>query len=138
MPSGGGSWARYPSAEPTEEAEEESEQADGDAGLDEHRPVDVGTQFGEAGLELLGHDVVTVLGGLSDGVSDGVGLCRREVGGGQRARDGVRVEHRFRLPRTSGFLRGVWRRAPSSDGDGRGVAGDPWRAGRRWFAAPRL
>ena len=53
------------------------------------------------GLELLGRDVVAVLGGLPDGVGDGVGLFRREVGVGQRAGDSVRVEHRFRVPRTT-------------------------------------
>ena len=72
---------------------------DDTAFLSGQRGDDVGTQFGEAGLELLGRDVVTVLSGLPDGVSGGVGLCRREVGVGQRAGDGVRVEHRFRLPR---------------------------------------
>ena len=87
------------SAEPAQEAEEQSEEADGDAGLDEHRPINVGAQFGETGLELLGRDVVAVLSGLPDGISDGVRLGRREVGIGQRAGDGVRVEHRLRLPR---------------------------------------
>ena len=83
---------RYPSQR--RKPRRSAEQADGDAGLDEHCPVDVGAQFGQAGLELLGRDVVAVLGGLADGVSDGVGLGRRRIGVGQGARDRVPVETR--------------------------------------------
>ena len=60
---------------------------------------DLGAQFGEAGLELLGSDVFAVFGGLADGVSHHVGLLAVDAGLGQPAGDGERVEHGFRVPR---------------------------------------
>ena len=48
-----------------------------------------------------------MFGGLPNGVSDGVGLRRREVGRGQRSGDGVGVQHRSfpTAPRYHGRLR---------------------------------
>ena len=60
----------------------------------------LGPHLGEAGLELVGRDVVTLLGGHSDRVRDGVCLGRREVGRGQRPGDSKCVEHRANPPTT--------------------------------------
>ncbi|MCY4662666.1 MAG: hypothetical protein OXF93_23105 [Acidobacteria bacterium] len=46
---------------------------------------DLRSDLGEAGLELIGRDVIALLGGHTDGVRDGVGLGRRELGVSERA-----------------------------------------------------
>ena len=56
-------------------------------------PGHLSAQFREAGLELVGCDLVALLGSLPHRIRDGIGLGRRELGVGERTRDGVRVEH---------------------------------------------
>ena len=43
--------------------------------------------------------MLAVVGSLSNGIRDGVGLFGRELGGGQGASDGVGVEHKAMVPR---------------------------------------
>lgn len=52
---------------------------------------DLGPHLSEAGRELIGRNVVAVLGGQTDRVRDGVGLGLRELGIGQRAGNGMSV-----------------------------------------------
>ena len=56
-------------------------------------PGHLSPRLGETGLELVGRDVVAMLGSLPHRIRDGVGLARRELGVGQCAGDGVRVEY---------------------------------------------
>ena len=60
---------------------------------------DLGAQRGDAGVELLGGDVVAVFGGLADGVGHHIGLFAVDAGLGEPAGDRERVEHEFRVPR---------------------------------------
>ena len=53
----------------------------------------VGAHLGHADLELIGRDVIALLDDQPESVREGVRLGGREVGGGQRPGDGVRVEH---------------------------------------------
>ena len=56
-------------------------------------PGHLSPQFREAGLELVGCDLVAVLGSLPHRIRDGIGLGRCELGVGERTGDGVGVEH---------------------------------------------
>lgn len=58
-----------------------------------HAPCEIGAERRDFGAEHVGCDMLAVLSGLPNGVRYGVGLLGRELGGGQCARDGVRVEH---------------------------------------------
>ena len=53
----------------------------------------LGAHLGHAGLELVGRDVPALLDDQPESIREGVRLGGREVGGGQRPGDGVRVEH---------------------------------------------
>ena len=60
---------------------------------------DLGPHLGEAGLELVGGDVVTLFNALADGVGDDLGLVASNATGGELLSDGERVEHASSLPR---------------------------------------
>ena len=79
--------------------------------------------LGEPGRELIGRDVIAALRGQTDRIRDGVGLGRRELGVGQRAGDGVRVEHAVPIIAEDTFTKagardrgprkgGLWPRTP--------------------------
>lgn len=55
---------------------------------------DLGPHLGLAGLELVGGDVIALLGGQAEGIGEGVSLGGREVGSGQRPGNSMCVEHR--------------------------------------------
>ena len=79
--------ALFASAKQPERRDNES--ADGD-----NAPCEVGAKRSDFGAEHVGRDMLPVVGGLSNGIRDGVGLFGREFGVGQGARDGVGVEHK--------------------------------------------
>ena len=62
-------------------------------------PGEIGAERSDFGAEHVRRDVFAVLCGLANGIRDGVGLFRGELGLGQCARDGVGVEHRSMLTR---------------------------------------
>lgn len=57
-------------------------------------PCEIGAEGSDFGAQHVRCDTLAVLGGLPNGVRDGVDLCRHELGAGQRASDGVGVKHR--------------------------------------------
>ena len=48
---------------------------------------------GQSRIKALGRNVLAMLGGLAHGVGDSVGVFRIDARVGQRAGDGVRIEH---------------------------------------------
>ncbi len=85
--------------EPAQHGDGESNDPDDAPSEDVDLAGDLGAQFGDAGLELLGGDVFAVFGGLADGVGHHVGLLAVDAGLGEAAGDRERVEHGFRVPR---------------------------------------
>ena len=74
----------------------DDDRGDGDAGADD--PLDQTQLEGdEVGLR----GVVAVIGSFAHGIGNGVHLGRGEAGGGQRAGDGVSVEHSDRQTNTA-------------------------------------
>ena len=64
-------------------------------------PGEIGAERSDFRAEHVGRDVFAVLCGLANGIRDGVGLFRGELGLGQCTSDGVGVEHRAMLTRHS-------------------------------------
>ena len=95
----------------------DNESADGD-----HAPREITGERSDFGAQHVRRDMLTVLGGLPNGIRDGVGLFRRELGGGQRASDGVGVEHRGMVPRVLTWLCDWPVGFVSRNEDARGVA----------------
>ena len=78
---------------------EQPECRDNESTNRKHAPCEIGAERRDFGAEHVGCDMLAVLSGLPNGVRDGVGLFGCELGGSQRARDGVGVEHRPMVPR---------------------------------------
>ena len=85
---------RVPNRAQTAASAEQPERRDNEPANRKHAPCEIGAERRDFGAEHVGRDMLAVLSGLPNGVRDGVGRFGRELGGGQCARDGVRVEHR--------------------------------------------
>lgn len=70
------------------------ERCDDESADRDDAPSEVGAERGDFRAEHIRRDVLAVLCGLPNGISDGVGLFRGELGLGQCTSDGVRVEHK--------------------------------------------
>ena len=118
-------------------ASEQSQRRNDQASDGEHPPSEIGAQagdlrpeFGEPGLELIGRNVIAVVGGQTDRVRDSVRLGRRELSVSQRAGDGVSIEHTTIIARVAAMGnavagtrtpcrgRGTHRRTPAIGGWG--------------------
>ena len=78
---------------------EQPERRDNESTNRKHAPCEIGSERSDLGVKHVGRDMLAVLSRLPNGIRDGVGLFGCELGGSQRARDSVGVEHKSMVPR---------------------------------------